>query len=102
MGLKYREQTLNFIPLGGGRFADLFHEQMGICEEGRRRRKINDGLHERMTGTPHLVTLQKNPNSEDAIKLTNSIIQTDERGHLVLLCREDLMAEFKLIPFTSE
>ena len=99
MGLKYREQTLNFIPLGGGRFADLFHEQMEFVRKVDEEEKINDGLHERMTGTPHLVTLQKNPNSEDAIKLTNSIIQTDERGHLVLLCREDLMAEFKFDPF---
>jgi hypothetical protein len=100
MGLKYKEQLLKFIPLGGGRFIDLFHEQMEFVRKVEEEEKSNEGLHERMTGRPILVQIST-PQGE-TIKITGSVVQTDERGHLVFMCREDLMTELKFEPFSMQ
>lgn len=100
MGLLYKKKPLNFIPLGGGKFADLFLEQMEFVhtiEKGDEEKK--ELLNRRYT-QPVVVLI--NAETSNEIRINESVIEQAENNQLILMCSEDLKKTFQEAPFNLQ
>ena len=96
MGLSYKKRPINFIPLGGGRFADLFWAQIEFVQDIDKAEEEKKELLNRKYTQPVVVFV--NPESENEIKISESVLEQTDNNQMILMCSEDLKATFNNEP----